>query len=300
MIGLLSLASIGIAIWAAVPTDADTTLGTGDAPPAGSPNRYDGLVEITINQVDLRAGTMRANGRIELDVRRWNDSLTEIGQENVDVEFAAAEDEYGEGRVSSATRFHLDRNSVSAGIPSFVLPLTGYPASYPFDEYISTFRLHARVANRKELALAVSEVKFNSSVNDWVFDKTLRSDHLTATFDGNPTAVPNLDRDVRITFGRNQENLAYVLSIFLLPIVLIASYVLSRYRLGRTAKDARTSPLELAAALLAIVTLRQVLVPADVAGFTMLDKLFGIQAAIIIAVAAISHVTPESQESEGG
>lgn len=53
-----------------------------------------------------------------------------------------------------------------------------------------------------------------------------------------------------------------------------------------------TSPLEFAAALIAVITLRQVLVPPDVAGFTILDKILGIQAATITAIVIVVQTFP--------
>ena len=76
-----------------------------------------------------------------------------------------------------------------------------------------------------------------------------------------------------------------------LPLLLVLAFSATRHQ---AAGSEQTSPLEFAAALLAVITLRQVLVPPDIAGFTTLDKLLGIEVAFITAATIILHRTPRS------
>ncbi|MBB6347968.1 hypothetical protein ACWGH8_26050 [Nonomuraea muscovyensis] len=72
-------------------------------------------------------------------------------------------------------------------------------------------------------------------------------------------------------------------AILATPVLLVFALALRRLR------NKNTSPLELAAALLAVIPLRQVLVPSDISGFTLLDKLLGIEVAFITAVRLFAY-----------
>ncbi|GAA4912902.1 hypothetical protein HD597_012359 [Nonomuraea thailandensis] len=76
---------------------------------------------------------------------------------------------------------------------------------------------------------------------------------------------------------RSPKTLAFAYGIMPLPLLLVLGYLVARHRACGSWTDSRTSPLELAAALLAVITLRQASIPSDVAGFTTVDKLLGIQ-----------------------
>jgi hypothetical protein len=92
-----------------------------------------------------------------------------------------------------------------------------------------------------------------------------------------------LDEAIQVDLARRPNTLAFVYAILATPVLLVFALALRRLR------NRNTSPLELAAALLAVIPLRQVLVPSDISGFTLLDKLLGIEVAFITAVRLFAY-----------
>lgn len=76
----------------------------------------------------------------------------------------------------------------------------------------------------------------------------------------------------------------------LLPIIVI-QLISERREAGASSKTARNVSLELAAALLAILPLRQVLVPSEVQGLTTVDYLLGAELAIFIGIVVIYYMS---------
>jgi hypothetical protein len=101
----------------------------------------------------------------------------------------------------------------------------------------------------------------------------------------------NLHR-VTAVFSRGWDYSAFVYVVSLMPAVIGLGFMIRRQRKPNPGDTA--AALELAAALLALIALRQVFVPANIAGLTRLDVLLGVQLALLCAAMAVTYVrTPE-------
>lgn len=103
-------------------------------------------------------------------------------------------------------------------------------------------------------------------------------------------AVPTFEDglyDTRATVAVNRPASYYlfVYSISLTPLLLAGTFVL----VDRT-RRADHNPLELGAALIALLALRQVFVPSEIQGVTILDRLLGLQILLIVVGLAITSV----------
>jgi hypothetical protein len=90
----------------------------------------------------------------------------------------------------------------------------------------------------------------------------------------------------------------FVYTIGLAPLVLALAYFVSRPR-GTVGENA--TALSLAAALLSLLTIRQVVTPGNIQGITRLDRLLGIELVSVIALFAFTTTatSPEKHESVG-
>ena len=89
--------------------------------------------------------------------------------------------------------------------------------------------------------------------------------------------------NVRSQLVRPLGLILFVYSIALAPALLGFSYLLRTRRKG-DGEDG-ISPLELGAAFIALLTLRQVLIPSDIPGITLLDRFLGIEIVVLVAIA---------------
>ncbi|GHG41508.1 MULTISPECIES: hypothetical protein [Amycolatopsis] len=95
---------------------------------------------------------------------------------------------------------------------------------------------------------------------------------------------------IAVKFARGWPYWAFVYAISLMPGVIGLSFaVRTRRRRGSTGEDT-SAAMELAAALLALIALRQVFVPTDVSGLTRLDILLGGQLLVVCWLMAAAYV----------
>ncbi|WP_394618374.1 hypothetical protein JNUCC0626_04540 [Lentzea sp. JNUCC 0626] len=72
-----------------------------------------------------------------------------------------------------------------------------------------------------------------------------------------------------------------------MPAVIGLSFY---FRTRRRATGDSSAAMELAAALLALIALRQVFVPTDISGLTRLDFLLGVQLLVVCCLMAVTYV----------
>jgi hypothetical protein len=95
---------------------------------------------------------------------------------------------------------------------------------------------------------------------------------------------------IKAEFSRGWAYWAFVYSVSLMPAVIgLSFFVRTRRRRGVSAGDT-SSAMELAAALLALIALRQVFVPTDIVGLTRLDFLLGVQLLAVCWLMAVTYV----------
>lgn len=292
---VLTVAVLCTTIWAAWPPSQGDSIGS---PGGADENRYDGRAHAVVKNVDLRTRTVSVVVEVALH-GAWQSVLAQLG------------DKEAVARVSSPGQ----RAMVPAEVPletrmsiPMEIPLSGESVDYPHDRYGTAIRLwitvpdgitmptlpeHAR--SNRELRLRYTFIELDKNLRDWTL---YQQDAAENTLPRNrlEEAWTNL---VHFVIKRTPQTLAFVYGVLILPLLLVLGYLAARHRAGRSWSDTRTSPLELAAALLAVVTLRQVLIPADVAGFTLLDKLLGIEVAAITTLTILSHVLPKSADKTG-
>ena len=172
------------------------------------------------------------------------------------------------------------------------LKLDGSSNSFPFDHYDQGITGRAQGAGgysfigntRAEksgagirypvyfmLQSELDDWRFEGMCGAYIFDK-----HGYLKFD------PNQDGDsVEIKLVRHRAFSIYVLAICILPLLIALAFAYRRFpKFGGRRDD--TSPLELASALLTLLALRQVLVPGDLVGLTVIDRILGVELSIVV------------------
>lgn len=140
----------------------------------------------------------------------------------------------------------------------------------------------------RDLRLDITYWSLGESLTGWqVSQNSLRNTNLSAAEPG-PT-IANIDEQYTVFYlERSQANVVFVLVIAATPFLLVLAYLVARFVSGGP-KDTATNPLELSAALLAVITLRQVLIPAEVSGFTFLDRILGFEVVALVAITIFAH-----------
>ncbi|MCY1144207.1 hypothetical protein OWR29_39970 [Actinoplanes sp. Pm04-4] len=171
----------------------------------------------------------------------------------------------------------------------------GVPPNYPFDYY--RFWLEPEVQlegpisenlpKRRLFLLWVTNEDIGST---WEIDRRSFSfEESEESIVSDAESTYGLHEQINLTFERPVPHLIFIFSVALLPL-LIALVLLSRRLNPSVAASDNTSPLELASAALALLALRQVLVPSDIRGFTLLDRVLAFELTLVIAIAASSHL----------
>lgn len=295
----MALLVLAVAGWAALPIFDGAEL---DGPDLPDSMPYDGVVYLKIRDIDLAAQQLTVTASLSmtgLDIGRTGTNAALSVQ--VGATTSTSHDGVRVDRI--AQEFPLDAAYTGTELPSFQVPLTvGSANDYPHDRYAAQLHLEvtvpdtlelpplkdgsARPGNGRTLVLYVAGISLDNSLRDWTLpESTGPTGSYYDQYAIPPRSVDEIQLDghaVRFELARGTRLQAYVYSVLAIPLLLVAALVWWR-RNG--------SALEVAAALLAVVTLRQVLVPGDIAGFTLLDKLLGIEIAII-AVAAIWVQSP--------
>jgi hypothetical protein len=93
---------------------------------------------------------------------------------------------------------------------------------------------------------------------------------------------------LKAEFSRGWAYWAFIYAVSLMPAMIGLSFFV-RTRRGVSANDT-SAAMELAAALLALIALRQVFVPTDVVGLTRLDFVLGVQLLAVCWLMAVTYV----------
>jgi hypothetical protein len=88
----------------------------------------------------------------------------------------------------------------------------------------------------------------------------------------------------------------FVYAIAALPLILGGGYLFRQRRADRDSGAA----LSLAATLLSLLTLRQVVTPVDIQGITRLDRLLALELAVLIAAFAMTAILAPANQTEPG
>jgi uncharacterized protein DUF4436 len=288
---IVALGLIGVSIWATIPSNERAKVG--DFPPTedyANDNSLDGNVVIIVKKVDIPTRKVQLdiypNLNIASDLVIGDSTLTISTQDGT--------------QTKSFTMNSLDIVDEDPPPPSFEVPMSsGSPTEYPFDSYSFNVSLnvsaadniklpplddHDRVGNN--LVLSISVVVLDYDLRDWQL----------STYSPVDIRSTLLDESLTIHISRDASTVAFIAAIIAVPLILVLGYLFARHRPGGST-DSRTSPLELTAALLATITLRQVLIPGDIAGFTDLDKIIGIEITILVAITLYSHVIHRNQDA---
>jgi hypothetical protein len=173
------------------------------------------------------------------------------------------------------------------------IPVEATPQSFPHDRYNLTIlyatlttpegtwlRYHYKTAKGEQVARTNYwpiglGIAWGDHLVDWRLNSSLA---VTSKQSSNDYSV-----DVSSQLARPISLILFVYSIALAPALLGLSYWLRARRKG--GGDDGMSPLELGAAFIALLALRQVLIPSDIPGITLLDRFLGIEIVLLVAIA---------------
>jgi hypothetical protein len=103
-----------------------------------------------------------------------------------------------------------------------------------------------------------------------------------------------------VVLGRGETYPAFVYALSLSPTLIVLAFYSVGLRTRRRRLPENLSPLELATALLALLALRQVLVPTNVPGMTNVDKLLAFELTAIVAVTLVTYIWSRGDSVERG
>lgn len=162
-------------------------------------------------------------------------------------------------------------------------------AAYPFDFAVPSFSLAAAVGTPADAP--DTGTSRTTEVGTYLFVHDLNG--LSSAASGVQLGADVLRLSLRI--ARQPEHRAFTLAVLALPALLI---LLALARLLST--QANALPLEAALALLAVVPLRQVLVPADVSGLTLVDTILALVVAFGLVIAAAGALVEQLRVGQRG
>jgi hypothetical protein len=304
LLGALTLFALAASVFAFVPPAEEETRTREETPPPRlSEAAYDGTVGITIEDLDLRARTMTMSMYIDLNEQwaevRDNLTLDVVLQGLAADDVASGEMKFWpEGgsrslsltipmRVNDTELYPLDDHGISVNVRATA------PAGVPLPPLTGPAR------DGRDLKLAITSWRLGDSMREWtVSQSALSGTNLSNTEPG--STVANIDDAYTVFFlERSTGNVVFIITIAATPFLLVLGYLLARFSTGRIG-DTQTSPLELSAALLAIITLRQVLIPAEISGFTLLDKALGFEVVVLVAITVFAHVIIRPRAASAG
>lgn len=185
---------------------------------------------------------------------------------------------------------------------SVSIPVQANPAQFPNDSYSLdlTFAVYlprgmrVRWLDEASNTVVVSQsigtvyrMAIDSRLGQWTFDLT-EGVSVQKPFDAAGERMSSL----HASFSRHWTYWAFVYAVSLMPAVIGLSFYV-RTRRQRGASD-NAAAMELAAALLALIALRQVFVPTDITGLTRLDFVLGAQLLAVCWLMAVTYVADPS------
>lgn len=192
----------------------------------------------------------------------------------------------------------LEARKVTASIPSDF-----DPSQFPNDTHAFDLRVNAYlpkglgaavpdasgmpldVVSRYELPVDFG-IALDKRLGQWDLDTDafIAGGRETSPAGGSPYYAARM----KIELGRGWTYWAFIYSVSLMPAVIgLSFFVRIRHRLGTSDTSAA---MELAAALLALIALRQVFVPTDIVALTRLDFLLGVQLLVVCWLMAVTYV----------
>lgn len=193
-----------------------------------------------------------------------------------------------------------DARQISASIPADVDPSRFPNDTYRVDLAVSAFLPAGLTAVPKRHDPADPTVKTVPANQTLPVVYAVANDHRLGhwTLDTDPVLADNLAEDrtsrvfphlIKAEFSRGWPSWMFIYAISLMPAVVGLSFFLRTRRRGAGAPDT-SAAMELAAALLALIALRQVFVPTDIVGITWLDVVLGVQLLGVCGLMAVSYV----------
>jgi hypothetical protein len=179
-----------------------------------------------------------------------------------------------------------------ASIP-FEIPMdAGRAQAFPFDRH--SLRLSANVTlpprayvtgtpreGGKQHQLSLPPTALKVAMSPQLVDWLLREEHdpedadgLVMTPDSPQTATGSF---TGYTFVRNFQYKWFTVGLLIIPPLIGLGH------LTPFARSDQTSPFELAGALIAVISIREVLVPSDIAGRTLIDWILAIEVVVVCA-----------------
>jgi hypothetical protein len=170
------------------------------------------------------------------------------------------------------------------------IPAVTTPTKFPQDrwEFHGTARLVLPTgvtvpstgagARSNDLPLAIA-FKRDDRLDQWY----LMGDPTTSPpKDGSPS---DLRADISADLSRPLNTVLFVYVISLAPLLVGSAYLVGR----RGSADETPAALSLAASMLSLMAIREVLTPNDIEGLTYLDRLLGLE--LVVLVAVFAHTT---------
>jgi hypothetical protein len=168
----------------------------------------------------------------------------------------------------------------SAWSQAVVLPVVGQPRAYPSDRYLVDQYVHMEGPSVDGISPLISccppvDVSVASAAQG-------THGRVALSADSTDWFVP-----VALELTRSTDAVLYSYELTAVPAALLLLLVVHMHRARR--RDAVVRPQEIvvgvAAVPLSIIPLRQVLIPADIPGLTVLDVLFGLEIVLLVLVA---------------
>jgi hypothetical protein len=187
------------------------------------------------------------------------------------------------------------------------IPVDSIPQSFPNDSYELGLRVEVNLPenilffrDRDQEVFDVIDHLYNDGnfFDPVVFGvtKDSRLTQWTLDLDGNVPGTrlaSNSSSDsanMQITLSRPWWYWTFIYSVSLMPALIGLSFFVRMRRHSTSNAPEASGAMELAAALIALLALRQVFVPADIAGLTRLDVILGIQLLVVCFLMADAYV----------
>lgn len=197
--------------------------------------------------------------------------------------------------VTSFPLSTIDR--ISTQYAKIDIPVEANPQSFPHDRYNlhilnatlttpeGTWLRYQRKTAKGEQVLRTTDwlIGLGIAWGDRLVDWRLKSSLATSVSKQSYGKYTDYAVNVGTQLKRPISLILFVYSIALTPALLGWSYWLRARRKG--GGEDSMGPLELGAAFIALLTLRQVLIPSDIPGITLLDRLLGIEVVALVAIA---------------
>jgi len=173
------------------------------------------------------------------------------------------------------------------------LPSDAYPQSFPNDSYQFDTYVHVFLPSGISAVVASGSVPRPIDYRvaaGFAPDHALVDWHLTTPALAVTQPDPDYGYLVTLVPGYMRRPIPYdffVYGVALTPLLLGLSFAVHQMNWRRHGISNTTAGIEIAAALLALLALRQVLVPGNINGITLLDKILGLEMVVFSSLAAI-------------